>query len=204
MPAVVAERLSADALRLRFASPPDWEVDIHAEPRFLDRELRNAAVLIPIVMRDPLTVLLTQRAVDLSSHAGQVSFPGGTSDASDRDATATALREAYEEIGLHAGHVQVLGALPIYTTGSAFVVTPVVALVAATAPLAGNPAEVEEIFEVPLAFLMNPANHRRHTMEWAGATRHWLSMPYRDGDRQRYIWGATAGMLRNLYRFLQA
>ena len=115
---------------------------------------------------------------------------------------ATALREAQEEIGLHPDHVEVIGTLPIYTTGSAYIVTPVVALVQPDAPLVPNADEVADVFEVPLAFLMDPANHRHHAVDWQGATRQWLSMPYRDANRERFIWGATAGMLRNFYRFL--
>ena len=123
---------------------------------------------------------------------------------------AAALREAHEEVGLHPRHVDVIGQLPIYTTGTGFQVTPVVALVQPPFTLQPNPGEVDAVFEVPLAFLMNPANHRRHAFDWQGRPRQWFSMPYPeplpgvDGTVERFIWGATAGMLRNLYRFLLA
>ena len=151
-----------------------------------------------------LEVLMTRRSPNASFAPGAYVFPGGKVDPEDADATAAALREAHEEIGLDARYVQVLGTLPTYTTGSAYIVTPVVALVHAGFTLTPNPDEVADAFEVPLAFLMNPANHRRHRVEWQGAQREWLSMPYPDPLGERFIWGATAGMLRNLYRFLSA
>ena len=152
------------------------------------------------------------RSANLSTHSGQVAFPGGRTDDTDRDAVATALREAEEEISLPRAHVEVLGTLPTYVTGSAFVITPVVALVRPGFQLVPNPGEVADVFEVPLDFLMNPAHHRRHETEFGGVLRQWLSMPYSDpvcqpaGSQtsERYIWGATAGMLRNFYRFLSA
>ncbi|MBX9817683.1 MAG: CoA pyrophosphatase, partial [Burkholderiaceae bacterium] len=153
---------------------------------------------------ETLTVLLTHRTSHLSSHSGQVAFPGGKVDPEDADAVATALREAQEEVGLESRHVEVLGTMPTYTTGSAFVVTPVVALVNDTMVIEANPHEVAQVFEVPLQFLMNPANHQRHQVQWEGQVREWLSIPYHDGQMEHFIWGATAGMLRNLYRFLQA
>jgi len=146
--------------------------------------------------------------MNLSTHSGQIAFPGGRTDDADADAVHTALREADEEIGLLSAHVEVLGTLPNYVTGSAFIVTPVVALVKPGFQLLPNPAEVADVFEVPLRFLMNPANHRRHVFEFEGAQREWLSMPYTsdapDLPKERYIWGATAAMLRNFYRFLAA
>jgi 8-oxo-dGTP pyrophosphatase MutT (NUDIX family) len=114
------------------------------------------------------------------------------------------MREAQEEIGLYPSTVEVLGQLPEYITGSVFHVTPVVALVRPELTLLPNPNEVADVFEVPLAFLMNPANHRHHQVQWQGVQREWLSMPYQDGLTERFIWGATAGMLRNFYRFLSA
>ena len=118
----------------------------------------------------------------------------------------TALREAHEEVGLEADFVEVLGTLPTYTTGSGYVITPVVALVRTGFALQANPDEVADVFEVPLSFLMNPAHHRRHVMPMTDGERQWLSMPWRAEPHtpERYIWGATAGMLRNLYRFLAA
>jgi 8-oxo-dGTP pyrophosphatase MutT (NUDIX family) len=114
------------------------------------------------------------------------------------------LREAHEEVGLDPGHVEVLGNLSEYITGTAFIVTPVVALIQPDHVIKPNPDEVAEVFEVPLSFLMNPAHHRRHAFEAQGVRREWFSMPYQDLQHERFIWGATAGMLRNLYRFLSA
>lgn len=202
LPPISRALLQPSALRMRFAQPPDWEPELFSEKQFSDRALVQASVLIPIVMRENPTVLLTERTLHLSNHSGQIAFPGGKADVNDVDATATALREAYEEVGLDAEYIQVLGELPQYTTGSAFVITPVVALVKTGFTLVRNQFEVADIFEVPLDFLMNPANHHRHTMEWEGAQREWLSMPYDDQFKQRFIWGATAGILRNFYRLL--
>jgi 8-oxo-dGTP pyrophosphatase MutT (NUDIX family) len=179
------------------------------EIRFSNRQPAYAAVLIPVVMRERPTVLLTLRTAHMSTHSGQVAFPGGKSDDTDADATATALREAYEEVGLAASYAEVLGTLPIYTTGTAFIITPVVALVTPGFNVQANPDEVADVFEVPLDFVMDPSNHRRHVFEWEGVRREWLSMPYRDRAedgtvKERFIWGATAGILRNFYRFLSA
>jgi 8-oxo-dGTP pyrophosphatase MutT (NUDIX family) len=204
LPPVEAQRLRPSALADRFACPPEWAPELVRERKFLDREPADAAVLVAVVMRSEPTVLLTQRTSHLSTHSGQIAFAGGKSDPDDADAAATALREAHEEVGLEPQHVQVLGPLPVYITGSAFHVTPVVALISADMRLRLNTFEVAHAFEVPLAFLMNPANHRWHRVTFDGHTREWLSMPYQDGDHQRFIWGATAGMLRNLYRFLMA
>ena len=159
-------------------------------------------MLVPLVMRAELSLLLTQRGQHLSTHSGQIAFPGGRCDDTDTDAVHTALREAHEEVGLEADFVEVLGTLPTYTTGSGYVITPVVALVRTGFALQANPDEVADVFEVPLSFLMNPAHHRSHTLQTPIGPRHWISMPYQDGLQERYIWGATAGMLRNLYRFL--
>lgn len=205
LPAVASERMTSTALRARFAAPPAWTPEFRAEPRLIDRAPAQAAVLVPIVMRAVPTVLLTQRTTTLSNHSGQVAFPGGRVDPEDANIGAAALREAWEEVGLSAGHVEVLGQLPTYTTVTAFIVTPVVALVQPDFELSLNPFEVATAFEVPLAFLMNPANHHRHAVVGEGGqARQWLSMPYQDGAHERFVWGATAGMLRNLYRFLSA
>jgi 8-oxo-dGTP pyrophosphatase MutT (NUDIX family) len=202
LPAVPARSLTPAALRARFQSPPPWEPELRAEPRFTDRVIAPASVLVGIVTRERPTLILTERTTHLSTHSGQVALPGGKRDETDRDAAHTALREAQEEIGLEPSHVEVLGTMPTYTTGTQFVVTPVVALVAASHALKANPHEVADAFEVPLEFLMNPAHHRRHHIVADGLRRDWLSMPYMDGTTERFIWGATAGMLRNLYRFL--
>jgi 8-oxo-dGTP pyrophosphatase MutT (NUDIX family) len=209
LPPVAGGALRVDALRQRFRQPPVWAPETVAERRFVEREPAHASVLVPLVQRGELTVLLTQRTDHLSDHPGQISFPGGRAEPEDPDVTATALREALEEIGLAASHVDVLGALPTYTTGTGFIVTPVVALVEPGFELRADPFEVAEVFEVPLAFLMNPAHHRRHAVELGGVRREFLSMPWQgvDGEgrpRRYFVWGATAAMLRNLYRFLAA
>lgn len=196
--------MTPQALRQRFAHPPDWAPELVRERRFTDRAPAPAAVLLPLVMRDSLHLLLTQRTAHLSTHSGQIAFPGGKVDADDADATAAALRETEEETGLHPDDVEVLGTLPQYITGTQFFITPVVALVRPGFTLRPNPHEVDDVFEVPLAFLMDPANHRRHALAWNGEVREWYSMPYQDGARERFIWGATAGMLRNFYHLLRA
>jgi len=202
--AVQPSLLSPQALRERFSNPPAWVPELVQERRFSDRAPAPAAVLLPLVMRERLHLLLTQRTAHLSTHSGQIAFPGGKVDADDRDATAAALREAEEETGLSAAHVEVLGTLPQYITGTQFFITPVVALVRPGFTLQPNPHEVDDVFEVPLDFLMDPLNHRRHAMAWNGEVREWYSMPYDDGGRERFIWGATAGMLRNFYHLLRA
>ena len=212
MAAVAPQQLTASALRRRFLNPPQWTPEHSVEKRFGNRAPAAAAVLMPLVMRDEVTLLLTLRSAHLSTHSGQIALPGGRTDDTDRDPTHTALREAQEEVGLPHDHVEVLGTLPIYVTGTAYSVTPVVALVRPGFEVIPNPREVADVFEVPLAYLMNPANHRRHEMEFDGTRRQWLSIPYLDesvrpGAAQsieRFIWGATAGMLRNLYRFPSA
>jgi len=155
---------------------------------------RPAAVLVPIMLRETLTVLFTQRTQDMPSHPGQISFPGGKVEASDADALQCALREAHEEIGLTADHVEPLGYLDSYRTGTGFLITPAVGLVRPGFTMALAAAEVAEVFEVPLSFLMDEANHEKAQREWRGRQRHYYAMPY-DG---RYIWGATAGMLKNM------
>jgi 8-oxo-dGTP pyrophosphatase MutT (NUDIX family) len=204
LPPVPLERMQAQALRERFLRPPEWTPEIVRERLFAQREPALAAVLVGIVLRDEPTVLLTQRTAHLKTHSGQVAFPGGKVDESDRDVVATALRESEEEVGLDPQRVQVLGTLSEYVTGTAFVVTPVVGLIDPAHTITPNPHEVASVFEVPLSFLMNPAFHRRHALEAEGRRREWFSMPYVDGAETRFIWGATAGMIRNLYRFLMA
>jgi len=209
LPALTAQVLRSAAVRQRFLMPPVWTPEIKAEPRFGERGPTHASVLVALVEREELTVLLTQRTDHLSDHPGQVSFAGGRVEPTDADAAATALREAQEEIGLDSSFVDVLGAMPTYTTGTGFIVTPIVALVRPGFTVAPDPFEVAEVFEVPLPFLMNPANHRRHSVLVGPTQREFLSIPWdgldEQGQPRRYfIWGATAAMLRNLYRFLVA
>jgi 8-oxo-dGTP pyrophosphatase MutT (NUDIX family) len=182
--------------------PSDWDLnpELKADLAVMEPP-RPAAVLVPIVRRPELTVLLTRRSPDLRSHAGQISFPGGRLDPGDSGPLACALREAQEEIGLPPDHVEPLGYLDSYRTGTGFQVVPVVGLVRPGFTLALDPIEVAEAFEVPLRFLMNPANHRRDSREWRGGRhRFFYAMPY----EERYIWGATAGMLRNMHQRLFA
>jgi 8-oxo-dGTP pyrophosphatase MutT (NUDIX family) len=144
-------------------------------------------------------VLLTLRTAHLTDHAGQISFPGGRAEPHDADAAATALREAQEEVGIPPELVQVLGRLDTYVTATNFEVAPVVGLIHPPFPVTPDPHEVAEVFEVPLTFLVDPANHEKRSREWQGRTRYFYVMPYRN----RYIWGATAGMLVNLAHLLQ-
>ena len=159
---------------------------------------RPAAVLVPIVARAEVTLLLTQRPETMPSHAGQIAFPGGKVEPGDADAVAAALREAEEEIGLDRRHVEMLGFLDGYRTGTGFNVVPVVALVEPSFTLRIDAREVADVFEVPLSFLMDEANHQKHARPWKGRDRHYYAMPWQD----RYIWGATAGMIKNLHQRL--
>lgn len=217
LPALPHARLQPAWLRARFASPPAWQPemfrdvarDLQAAP------LRDAAVLVPVVARaSGPQLLLTRRNANLQTHAGQISFPGGSRDATDTDAVHTALREAHEEVGLAESAVEPLGTMPLYTTITGFAVTPVVALVDPSAALRAQPGEVDEVFEVPLGFLMDPAHHQRRSWTMPPApgsdalgprTRHFYAMPWEPEPGRRYfIWGATAAMIRNLYRLLIA
>ncbi len=204
-PPLPAALLAPDWLRERFRNPVAWS------PEFGDEEAMNfsgrppvpAAVLVPLVVREQgLGLLLTMRTAHLHDHAGQISFPGGRVDDSDADAIATALRETEEEIGLARRHIEVIGSLPEYQTGTGFRVTPVVALVHPPFELAADEFEVAEIFEVPLDFLMDGANHQRRSAEFPNrpGRRSFYAMPW----GRYFIWGATAAMLRNLYHFLRA
>jgi 8-oxo-dGTP pyrophosphatase MutT (NUDIX family) len=187
---------TADWLRQRLAGPRQLKaVEEDAVPQGLTR----AAVLVPVIKRpEGLTVLLTQRTAHLNDHAGQVSFPGGRCEENDASPIFTALRETEEEIGLDPALIEVLGLLPEYRTGTGFSVTPVVGLVRPPFELNPDSFEVAEVFETPLAFLLDPANHQRHSMEIGGIVRHYYAMPYEG----YFIWGATAGMLVSLHRLL--
>jgi len=166
-----------------------------------EQPIRPAAVLIPVVDHKEPTVLLTQRSAHLADHAGQIAFPGGKIDATDANPLDTALREAEEEIGLDRAYVHPIGYLGVYGTGFGFRILPTVARVQPGFVLNINRSEVDDAFEVPLAFLMNPDNHQLHSKEFRGMERSYYAMPY----AERYIWGATAGILRILYeRIYQA
>ena len=157
---------------------------------------REAAVLVPVVDRgEAATIILTTRTRSLRKHSGQVAFPGGAVDDTDASAEAAAMREAFEEIALQPSHVEPIGRLPRYLTTTGFRITPVVAIVSPGFDLLPNPAEVEDVFEVPLGFLMDAANHRQESREFEGLVRHYYTMPF----GERFIWGVTAGILRTLY-----
>lgn len=160
-----------------------------------EQPIRPAAVLIPVIDRPQPTVLLTQRAAHLNDHAGQISFPGGKIDTTDASPLDTALREADEEVGLAREFIDPIGYLDLYGTSFGFRILPTVARVRPGFTLRVNASEVDDAFEVPLAFLMNPANHQLHSKEFRGMERTYYAMPY----GERYIWGATAGILRVLY-----
>lgn len=196
-----AVELDARWLRRHFSaarsSTPVFSGDQEAPSRA--SALKPASVLIPIVLRSvELTVLFTRRTAHLRSHSGQVSFPGGRSEAGDASPEATALRETREEIGLETRYIEILGRLADYRTRTGYRVSPVVGLVAPPFELRLDAHEVEEVFEVPLSFLLDPANHQRHAREFQGRHVEYTAMPY----GQHYIWGATAGMLVNLYHDL--
>lgn len=179
--------------------PSDFDLDPGTRPAEVP-PLRPAAVLVPVVPGAGLNVLLTQRTAHLTAHAGQIAFPGGKIEPSDDGPVAAALREAEEEIGLRPEFVEPLGFVEPYETGTGFIITPVVAHVAPGFSLAPDPQEVAGVFEVPLAFLLDERNHRIETRQWRGAERRYYAIPHED----RYIWGATAGIIRALWRRLSA
>ncbi|MEO4001377.1 CoA pyrophosphatase [Mesorhizobium sp. CAU 1732] len=163
--------------------------------------LRDAAVLIPVVDRDgEASVILTKRTDTLRSHAGQVAFPGGRIDATDPTPEFTALRETEEEIGLGQEFIEIVGRMPDYVSGSGFRIVPVLSIVQPGFVLTINRDEVDDAFEVPLSFLMDPANHNRESRVWQERERFYYTMPFGD----RYIWGVTAGIIRTLYERLYA
>ncbi len=162
-------------------------------------ELRAAAVLVPLVDRTGvLSVLLTQRTDDMPSHAGQIAFPGGRKQAEDPSLVVTALRETEEEVGIDRSFVEVVGPIDTYVTRTGYAVTPIIGFVRPAFTLRPDPREVADIFEVPLAFFLDPANHHIHSRTWQGRERRYYAMPY----GERYVWGATAGMIKNLYHIL--
>jgi len=208
---VASELLLPSGLRARFQSSPEWQPEITDENRHVIAadiiakrqaagKVTKAAVLIPLLLKEHgLSVLLTQRTDHLRDHAGQISFPGGRMDPEDQSPNDTALRESKEEIGLDSGQVEIIGHLPQYLTVSGYSVTPVVGLVQAQAEYVLDEFEVADVFEVPLSFLLDPANHQVRLWQSEQGGRRFYSMPYEN----RFIWGATAGMLRNLYHLLK-
>ncbi len=214
VPALTEARFRALADRALHKEPPvgSWRADAGGTPEPSDFDLnpellselgadpapRPAAVLVPIVARPDLTVLLTQRTDHLSSHPGQVSFPGGKVEDGDAGPVATALREAREEIGLDPHFVEPLGFLDAYRTGTGYRIVPVVAIVREGFELTPDANEVADAFEVPLAFLMDARNHATHVRSWRGVDRRFYAMPF----EQRYIWGATAGIMKNMHHRL--
>jgi 8-oxo-dGTP pyrophosphatase MutT (NUDIX family) len=193
------ERLHSEPPSEGSRGPSDFDLNPGSENEIPDDPVRKAAVLVPVVAGDDLSVILTMRTGHLSSHAGQIAFPGGKLDQGE-GVLDTALREAEEEIGLLPAFVEPIGYLDWYRTRTGFVVSPVVALIRPGFKLQANPAEVDDVFEVPLSFLMDAANHAKHKRFWRGQDRSFYAMPY----GERYIWGATAGMIKNLYEKLRA
>jgi 8-oxo-dGTP pyrophosphatase MutT (NUDIX family) len=202
-----AEFFKRSRARLGFDVPPGlYDPNIipksgdHGTDRMLEiiareQPVRPAAVLIPVVDHPEPTVLLTQRSAHLNDHAGQISFPGGKIDATDASPLDAALREAEEEVGLDRKFIDPIGYLDLYGTGFGFRILPTLARVRPGFKLRVNASEVDDAFEVPLAFLMNPKNHQVHSKEFRGMERSYYAMPF----AERYIWGATAGILRVLY-----
>ncbi|MGI4848257.1 MAG: CoA pyrophosphatase [Janthinobacterium lividum] len=211
--AVVPGQLTPQWLRQRFAAPPPWLPEVSNEHLMRQRinelglpmracgEFTRASVLLPIVVREQgLTMLLTQRTANLTDHPGQISLPGGRAEPEDASPVDTALRETEEEVGLARAHIEVIGSLPQYFTVTGYCIDPVVALVFPPFALRADPDEVAEIFEVPLAFLLDGGNHQRRSGEMGGQRRSFYAMPY----ERFFIWGATAHILRNLFHFLRA
>jgi len=195
-------RLSLDAARAGEAAIRQPETDLALDPGFngapeAAAALRLAAVLIPIVAHtDEATVLLTQRTEHLPSHPGQIAFPGGKIEEDDETPLSAALREAQEEVGLPSDHVEPIGYLRPYHSRTGFHIVPVVAMVRPGFTLTLDQREVADAFEVPLSFLMNPENHQRQSRVLRGVRRYFFAMPYQN----RYIWGVTAGIIRELYK----
>lgn len=190
--------LDRHVVRSRMSVPPTGnrgDHDLNPGFRRPPTPLIPAAVLVPLVERpEGLTVLLTRRTTHLKAHAGQISFPGGKAEPHDADAIATALRETHEEVGTPKEHIDVIGTLDRYVTRTGFDITPVVGLIEPPFPVSPDPSEVEEVFEVPLDYLLDPGNRQKDSRQVSGQTRFFYAMPFGD----YYIWGATAGMLVNL------
>ncbi|MBU3599432.1 CoA pyrophosphatase [Polynucleobacter sp. 30F-ANTBAC] len=212
LPSVPKELMGISGMRMRFAENKEWSVEVTHENRTAlsarGAQIAGrgdaptpAAVLIPLIAYEgEFKILLTQRTAHLHDHPGQISFPGGRSDPDDLSPEFTALREAEEEIGLPKNKVEVLGCLPNYLTITGYQVTPVVGIIMPGHTYQADKFEVADIFEVPLSFLMNPHHHEHRSWQGPEGERHFYAMPYEN----KFIWGATAGMLRNLYHFLRA
>lgn len=210
MDAPTLRRFTAEDFRRRAAAEQaprggtdygDHRLNPDLAPLFTQARLRDAAVLIPVVDRgDEASVILTKRTEKLRSHSGQVAFPGGRVDATDPSPQFTALRETEEEIGLSPDFIEVVGRMPDYVSGSGFRIAPILSVVRPGFLLTINQDEVDDAFEVPLSFLMDPANHNRESRVWQDRERYFYTMPFGD----RYIWGVTAGIIRTLYERLYA
>lgn len=186
--------------RLQAYRPKGYRSDEDLNPQWRDlvsplEHPKPAAVLVPLIeRREEMTVLLTKRTHELSTHAGQIAFPGGRIDEADPTALHAALRETHEEVGLPPKHIDVVGELNEYRTGTGYVITPMVGFVGAERPIIPNPVEVAEVFEIPLSFVLDADNVEMHSKEFRGRIRHFYVLPYEG----HYIWGATAAMLVNL------
>ncbi len=177
----------------------DHRLNPDAADQFAAFNWRDAAVLIPVIDRPRApSVLLTQRAANLRTHSGQIAFPGGRIDPEDHDAETAAMRECEEETGIGPEHIEIVGRLPDYMAGSGFRIAPILSVVRPDFTIVANPHEVEAVFEVPLAFLMDEANHAQGSRIVGGHLRHYFEMPYDDW----YIWGVTAGIIRAMYERL--
>ncbi|OLP59394.1 coenzyme A pyrophosphatase [Xaviernesmea oryzae] len=197
-----ATRQSGSPIDMAWREHGDMLINPSIVPVLETMTLKDAAVLVGVVDGGPLDgrVILTQRTANLRKHSGQIAFPGGAVDHTDASIEEAALREAEEEIGLARHFVEPAGRLPHYRALSGFRITPVLATIKPGFTLKRNPAEVDQVFDVPLSFLMNPVNHRRGSRDWNGEKRHFYEMPFEG----RNIWGITAGILRMLYERLYA
>jgi 8-oxo-dGTP pyrophosphatase MutT (NUDIX family) len=181
------------------AGRSDFELNPEMAVLTKDEHKQPAAVLIPVIEEGfQASILFTQRTDEMPTHPGQISFPGGKMDAVDSNLVDTALREAHEEIGLEGRFIDTIGFLDDYVTSTGYRISPLVAVIRPGYTITPDNSEVADVFDVPLSFLMEPQNHEMHSREWRGTQRKYYAMPYEN----RFIWGATAGMLRNLYEWL--